>query len=169
MEGLTLPALQNWSTWLAVPLRRLWGGLLYLPRPGLQKWRFHHGASKWALWWGSQYLRRGLHPRAHMRQPQNPHRSWHAWGEGQSQINGERQGGTAVGRGGGEGVPTDPGPMDAGYWQYSRYLSLLDYWCLIFGLSDDKTCSKLCRGRYHTCICATTFQYDSEHQYINHT
>ena len=46
IEGLPLPELPHQPTLLAVPLQWMWGGLLYLPRPGLQKVRPHHVASQ---------------------------------------------------------------------------------------------------------------------------
>ena len=59
-------------------------------------------------------------------------------------------------------------------WLYSNLSravswSLLDSWCLFFGLSDDGTWMQWRRGRGHTCIRATTFRYDSKHQTMTHT
>ena len=47
--------------------------------------------------------------------------------------------------------------------------SLLDSWCLVFVMSDKKTCMQWRRRWDHTCVPATTFQYDPKHQTVSHT
>ena len=42
-------------------------------------------------------------------------------------------------------------------------------WCLIFGISNNKTCIQWCRGRDHTCSRVTSFRYESKNQTATQT
>ena len=47
--------------------------------------------------------------------------------------------------------------------------SLLDSWCLVFGISDDEKGMQWFRGIYQICVQTTTFQHESKHQMATHT
>ena len=66
-------------------------------------------------------FRQGVHPHTLVRQTQNLYMSRYVGeeGQGQGKSNSREQGGTAVGRGGGEGGPANPGYLDSGDVQHS--------------------------------------------------